>query len=84
MHHSWTHALIHHETGILAGVARDVEEVDNVGVMGTAFFAARPQDAPTFELLSRHRDLDMLPLSDADSEIVAEVRRLLEETGEFA
>ena len=63
----WSHALL--EAGELVGVARHVEDIEDFGPMGTAYFFGS-FEPPEYMWLNT---VETLLLSDADDSLVSEV-----------
>ncbi len=63
----WSHALL--EAGELVGVAKHVEDIEDYGPFGTAYFFGS-YEPPEYTWLNR---VETLLLSDADNSIVSEV-----------
>lgn len=63
----WSHALL--DEGALVGVARHVEDIEDFGPMGTAYFFGS-YEPPEYTWLNK---VETLPLSDADIFVVSEV-----------
>jgi hypothetical protein len=71
--HGWTHAVLDATTGAPLGVAKDIEQIDDWGEMGTTLFFG-DDETPQFNLLGGY---DVLPMEHLDPRIRAEIALLL-------
>lgn len=67
----WTHALLDLETGALLGVAKDLDNVEDFGTMGTAlYFTGDGPHEPQYNWL---RNVEVLPVDQLDANTRAEI-----------
>jgi hypothetical protein len=72
--HGWTHALLDPETGVPLGVAKDIDEIEDWGLMGTALYFGAEETAPQYNLL---RGVLALSIPSLDAAVRAEIALML-------